>query len=464
MKKAVFILLAACLIFSAAACEVKNRNKNPGDDFEVNVQLPFETAGTLKVGITNDGREEEMVKQLIREYNYVYPNVAVTYEKIPAPYNNTLVQMYGADSNRPGTMPDILMSNSVDMYPNINSGIFLNLQPYITAAAEKGLLDLDDFDKEMWRLGQKGYDGDQFLIPRSADRVVTHLNKAIFNACFADTADGDLPFTPRPGTKLPANGWTWTEFIDTCAALRAFYNRTDRSHLYLIDAYLNWEPVMYPIFRANGAEIIDAAGNVVVDKQETRAALDMFNLLISNRYAAGFDSATQANYEGGQGAMLFHSAPAAHYLASLGDEYDLTTFPLIGDTPKIGTGAAGYSVYSRSANRDLAWTFLQFILSEDGQESLAKGGNTVPPIRKDMQDPARFTWGRGFSDVNMAAYVFGTEYCIPTDFFVPYNSIQADLVDTLGALVKNAAKENANVNEAILRCKSDMEYYIGRIQ
>lgn len=467
MKKILTVLLATVLSGCLIAASGCNRNNivNPGSDYEVNLDIDYETAGTLDIGITSEGTEKVMLQALVSEYNQVYPKVTVKIEEIPAPYNNSLVSYYQADTSTPGTMPDIIMSNSSDMHPLVESGILLDIQPYVTASVAAGKLDLDDFYEEMWILGQKDFDGDQYLIPRSADRVVTHINEDIFTRCFsAYVASGNtLPFTPIEGTYVPANGWTWNEFLATCAVLRQYYDDNGMANLYLIDAYLSWEAVFYPIFRANGATLIDSAtGEITVNSDETKAALEMMKVLITNRYAAPFSSSAQANYEGGQGAMMFHSAYANRWVATIGDDYNLTTFPLIGDTPYIGTGVAGYGIYSRTPNRDLAWTFLSFLLTKDGQNAMASGGMTTNPIRKDMADPSENVWGSEYvkKGINMAAYAYGTEYCIPTGFFTYYDTDDySDLLTCVSTLITDALG-SMTYADAIAKCVDQMRYII----
>lgn len=470
MKKLALYSITAALVTSFcisvfAGCGAKNPIENPGEDYDANINLDYDTEGELRIGITTEGTESVMLEALIEEYNQVYPNVTVSFETIQDPYNNSLVLKYAADTQAPGTMPDILMSNSSDMHPLVSSGILLDIQPYIDAEVKSGGLNLDDYYEEMWLLGQEGFDGDQYLIPRSSDRVVTHINEKIFTDCFSSyVAQGnELPFTPIEGTYVPQNGWTWDEFLATCKVLRAYYDANGKGNLYLIDAYLSWEAVAYPIFRSNGSEIMDrTTGEIKLDNEGTKSAISMMQYMIDNRYCASFNSSAQANYEGGQGAMMFHSAYASRWYKSLGDDYNLTTFPLIGDQPYIGTGVAGYGIYSRSSNRDLAWTFLRFILTLDGQEALAGGGMTTNPIRKDMSDPSQYVWGKELVEkgINMSAYTYGTQYCIPTDFFTYYDSdIYSDLWESVSTMVVDALG-SMSVDEAIRKAVDNMEYTI----
>ena len=108
MKKILTCVLAGLLGASMFAISACNRNtvKNPGADYEVNLDIDYEVEGTLDIGITAEGTEKTMLESLIEEYNQIYPDVKVNIEQIPEPYNNSLVTYYRADTNAPGTMPD----------------------------------------------------------------------------------------------------------------------------------------------------------------------------------------------------------------------------------------------------------------------------------------------------------------------------------------------------------------------
>ena len=90
------------------------------------------------------------------------------------------------------------------------------------------------------------------------------------------------------------------------------------------------------------------------------------------------------------------------------DYYDVVTMPVIPGHEKIGCGAAGYSVYDGSENKDLAWQFLKILLSKEGQNIMADSGSNYVPVRKDMADytnPENH-WGKGYEDLNLSAYTY----------------------------------------------------------
>lgn len=473
MKRQLFKALAIIVsAFLLVGCTPRLNNPETNYDVNLDVVSNYEVEGTLKVGITSVYTERWLIDALIEEYNQVYPNVEVKVDEVQGAYNNTLVGYWQAEQNTPGIMPDILVSNSTDMHSIIENGILLDLQKYVDESVKAGLLDLSDFHEDYWKLGQENFNGDQYVLPRSADRVVTHLNQTLFETIFKDYSDDELPFTPIEGTKVPANGWTWQEFMDTCEVIRKWYDDNGRKEQYLVDAYFDWEPIFNAIFRSEGAELIDKDQNVLVDTPEVKKSVELMNECIEKRYVAPPGTSVQGNYEGGQGIMLFNSAYAQRFYTSLTIDqqydYNLTTFPLINgeEGPSyIGAGVAGYAMASTSRNKDLAWTFLLFMLSKDGQNALASGGMTTLPIRKDLEDPATNVWGKNLMDkgINMSAYTYGTERCVITDYYLNTGkpNIYNDLMTRVSEMLNTSlGRDEATRSQKIAECQEYLEYLI----
>lgn len=403
MKRMLCLFIACVLSLGllVGCTNKKNSSTNTGD-YEVNLHPDKSVTATLTVAVTNYTQEKNIITELAKVLNKEYPNVTVKLE----PFSTPISQQYGSWFSTE-SVPDILINNSFDMFTLSDKGILLDLDPYLKAEAKDEASDFNiaDYYEAYIKLGQEKFDGAQYMMPRSADRVVCHYNKAIFKA-----ADVDM--------NLVKNGWTWDDFLTVCATLRDYYDRTGKNDYYLVDPYFTWEAVYNPIFEAYGVEYFDADGKVKLQSDATKKALEFIKSIIDKRYAAPM-SVEQAGMQANKGCMLFHSQASSNIAGKLAqyyenkdvDEYyDVVTMPVFKGAEKIGCGAAGYSVYSGSKNRDIAWQFLKVLLSKEGQNILADSGANYVPVRKDMADytDPENHWGKGFEKCNMSAFTYNS--------------------------------------------------------
>jgi len=373
---------------------------------EVNLHPDENITATLSVAVENYAAEKQIIEEIGSILTEKYPNVEIKIETIAGTISNQYANWFRND-----TVPDILVNNSFDMFTLSDKGILSDLTPYLEAEAAdpESTFDINDYYESYFKMGQANFDGEQYMIPRSADRVVCHYNRAIFEAAGIDL---------KPETTLVKNGWTWEDFLKVCAKLRAYYDSQEGLKKYtLIDTYFTWEAVYNPIFESYGVEYYDENGNVAIESENTKKALEFMRSIIDNRYASK-PSVEAASMAGNKGCMLFHSQAASLMATQLSeyypdaekvsDYYDVVTMPVIPGHEKIGCGAAGYSVYEDSPNKDLAWQFLKILLSKEGQNIMADSGSNYVPVRKDMADytDSENHWGKGFEDLNLSAYTY----------------------------------------------------------
>lgn len=158
------------------------------------------------------------------------------------------------------------------------------------------------------------------------------------------------------------------------------------------------------------------------------------------------------------GKVAFHfssSGPASMALnAGVNGKFDALPFPLIGENPSIGCGFAGWGISSTTSGeqRDLAWAFLKYMISYDGQMALINAGLATPSIRIDLAEEKQ--WSKGFENINLDAWLQWDEYKVSSKFFITqdpsatfdiYRALQnfmKNLVDpmTMGSSVKSVEK------------------------
>lgn len=392
-------LLLALGVATGCGAPTGNSGSKPS---EVNLHPDENVTATLRVAVENYTAEKKIISEIGEILTAKYPNVTVKIETISGGISSQYATWF-----RNKNVPDILVNNSFDMFTLSDKGLLSDLTPYLDAEAAdpESTFDINDYYESYIKMGQANFDGEQYMIPRSADRVVCHYNKAIFKAAGVDMS-------------LVRNGWTWDDFMTVCATLRKYYDSQDSMKAYtLVDPYFTWEAVYNPIFESYGVEYYDENGEVALESDATENALKFIKSIIDNKYASR-PSVEQAGMAGNKGCMLFHSQAASLMATELSvyypdaekvsDYYDVVTMPIIPGHEKIGCGAAGYSVYDGSENKDLAWQFLKILLSKEGQNIMADSGSNYVPVRKDMADytnPENH-WGKGYEDLNLSAYTY----------------------------------------------------------
>ena len=433
MKKFLTVFLVCCMtVVGFASCGGPRPSDNSSDDanYEANIDMTdedYNQTAKLTIGVTADPYESELVNALGKAFNQIFPNVTVEPVRISGTdYASAVIGRWQAKN-----MPDIFYTSESESFRFISSKLYLNVEPYIKAETEAytpadenaPATWLEQFVPEAMKLGQKNYDGAQYFLPRSSDRIVTHLNMSYIKPA--------LEWEGRPDKSVTLdtvkNGWTWSDFVKVCEALRAYYDDqgwTKEKGRYIIDTSFTWAPVTFSLFKSNGAEFYKD-GNWALESDATRTTIEMVRDLVKKGIIPPTNGGG-ANYENGSGAMLFHSSSAiAKYKAFIKDDYDIVTFPIInGESGVTGYGVPGYGIYSgiEESKRDLAWQFLSFMLSVDGQNALAKAGMHTPSVRNDLQDYNKAAWGEGFRDLNLAATTYEQSRNYSEDFFLNFDA------------------------------------------
>ena len=168
MKKFICLILSVLLAVAAVGCKGRRRPQ-VSDDYEVNLHPDTSVSATLRVATTNFDCEKKIISDIGALLKKKYPNVKVKIE----PFSGAISTQYASWYNA-GDVPDILINNTFDMFTLSDKGILLNLDPYLDAEKKDAESDFDinDYYEAYFKMGQDKFDGAQYMIPRSADRVV----------------------------------------------------------------------------------------------------------------------------------------------------------------------------------------------------------------------------------------------------------------------------------------------------
>ena len=291
-KKAIAVAMGCMFaVCGFAGCGQRDDGPPPLDldPDDIIVDLDPNTEGTISLGYKNENNEDKIAQKLAESFNRKFPNVTVQLTAFTGETSTAIDRLY-----RAGEMPDVFLTNSFDMlaidakYENL----LLDLNLFIEKEEAAGLFNRNDYYSTWWKLGQRNFDGPQFMVPRAADRVVVHYNKQKIKEAEAAIGEDILVHIK--------NGWTWDDFNKVCALLKKA-----NPSAYIADSNMDWEAVYNPILTYFGAKYFDDAGELAIDSPETKRALDFIKGWVDNGYVAPPNGGQAADFDYGRGYMHF---------------------------------------------------------------------------------------------------------------------------------------------------------------
>ncbi len=447
------LLAAFALTGCVIAPESSSSTSHSQESVEIGVDPTTNETLTLLIPSGNSN-EQTMIEKANEAFNLLYPNVKFEINFVSISTYESTIRQY----NMAGDMPDILWTNSQEVYFLRSLNVIEPLNQYIEKTEARGDYDFEeDFKTEFFDMA--GDNGTYYAVPRSADTVVCFYNKKLLQ---------------EAGISMDSiqNGWNWEDFIALCAQWRAYADKLGHSaDWFCCDFNFSWSSVYYPFIRSYGADIFSAENTVSIDTPEMRQALSGMRELVDERYCVGNGVTSGSSFESGTCPFIFQSAAISHYdeMRELKGNIDIVTFPFINgqENAKIGAGVAGYTLCTASNKKALAWEYLNFLMSYDGQQAMALGGLNLPSIRNDLADPdnAEANWTKGYTDRNLEAYVLYDEnkvadeyyaYCSPSAMANVTLAVSDVIGDTL------STRENRrSIDEIISRGVSDLNDAVG---
>ena len=459
MKKILCVLMVLVMalgIFTACRPNIMNKED---DDYKVNLDVDKNITATLRILIpnTDGGQEEKYMDALVPGFNELYPNVTVEYDRRAISDSKYAESISSAIAS--GEVPDLFYTNTVYYYYLVSKNCIVSLEPYYAAEeqlykdtnGEEGLSLETDYYKSFFDMSM--YDGKRYVVPRSMDSVVTYYNTEFLQATGISLEDERLQSTEE-------NPFTWDDLVSLCKEVNTFILSDEGTaagygNAYALQGDFDWEAVFNAVMESYGSQAFDENGNITIDSEETLEMANMLrDLYNEGRIMRSITSGSQFS----NGKVAFHfssSGPASMALnAGVNGKFDALPFPLIGENPAIGCGFAGWGISSTTSEtqRNLAWQFLKYMISYDGQMALINAGLATPSIRIDLAEEKQ--WSKGFENINLDAWLQWDEYKISSKFFTTqdpsatfdiYRALQnfmKNLVDpmTMGSSVKSVEK------------------------
>lgn len=358
-RLAVCAMLIAVSVVSAIFVTGCGRDKFDASTIQVDVNIPKDTAAELKMGILDDASEKTSAQAIITAFNSVYPNIKITLDPISGNYTQGLLSRINSKS-----VPDILYVGDDTISYFAEKKLLLNLDDHMEAAN----FDTSLYYESMIKLGQKNQNGSQYMMPRDYNKVVCYYNKALLAA--ADIGK-DNPL-------YPSDDWTYEQFLSLCEALKKSGLSSD---IYPVDAQLAWPPVFNSFIRSYGGELMSIDGKPAFNTAEAKAGLDAMKILLDKGYSINPMQKTEDIFVAEKAVMFFAVRPIMSNINEAGLDYDVVSFPFVGEYGYIGAGTSGYGISRSTRYPNESWAFLSFMMSKEGQQAFSETGNAVPVLK-----------------------------------------------------------------------------------
>lgn len=431
MKKVKKILLSLalclCLGLGLAGC---GGGYTPDASYDPILDVDPDITYTLKIGMLNTNQERNIMQELANGFQTLYPNVTFEYTQL------TNYETGIAQAIQEGTMLDVLWVPDAYVTSMADNRLLIDLTGYIEAEAASSAtnkFDINDYYPAMIDLGKYRHGTDpenqgQYFLPRDYSKIVTYVNTALLER-FAPEFNFDYYRTNM-------DEWTWDVFVDLCTTMKANMTAVG-SNIVCIEGIWDWLIQFYGVMLSYGGTYLDANGEVVMD-EGFQEAVESIKYLIDHDYADYNPNRTELGYfNGGNAVMAFQSRPYLATASVLDDDLDILPFPAITEnaageelTPYVGTGTTGYGICSSSENKDLAWQFLKYMMSADGQTVLSNTGSVVPSMisLREGEDGAEPGWKLFNQEYNYNhdAFIFGEERDTVQSYYDMLTSDEAD--------------------------------------
>ena len=303
--------------------------------------------------------EQAAYEALIATFESEHPGTTVNLNVVPYDqmFSNIDAQLSSGDA------PDIFRVDYGNLGVYSSQDQLLDVSPYFTDD------EIASFVPAMWEA--VSYDGVPYGVPQQTDVSALLVNKDMLAAAGIT----DLPTTQ-------ADAWTWDEFADVAAKLRASLPDSQYPFVY------NWQLGGAPrwlswLFQADGALLEDDGTTPAIDSAEGTKALDYTKSFFANNWVPPTSSTKSSGYADsvfaeGTAAMAFIGSflvPDMDYF----NKFDWTAVPMPRDE-RAATDLGGNALVATkaSANPELAAEFLKFMVQADSMAAFCAATNELP--------------------------------------------------------------------------------------
>lgn len=321
--------LALLLCLTAAGCRLVSRT-------------PTATPLTFAFWALDPG-EVALTHQLVDEYER-QSGVHVEVLEIPHGYYEKLSTMFAG-----GTPPDLMVVNYGRMTDLARRGLLADLRPLVSQRADLGL--------------------DGLVAPARAAFATPAGLPVEWNPANLLLYD---PETLAEAGVRPGSGWSWEEFAAACRTLKRTLPRNQRAAAICLYPYAT-----YSWLRQGGGEVVDAAGQIVLDSAQNVRTLEFLQRLEREGLTTALDPSEDRSLEEFRArkvAMVFVTPYSLAVLRKSQSDRPWAVMAPLHDRARATGCLASAIVMSRDCrNPDAASDFLGYYVTTASQRRTAGG-------------------------------------------------------------------------------------------
>jgi multiple sugar transport system substrate-binding protein len=319
--------------------------------------------------------EIETYTRIVRAFEKDNPDISVKIEYTDwGTYWQKLQTQFAA-----GNAPDVMRMSGAYLGKFVSDGLMENLQPYIDR-------DLPNLETDYFSTANIFKFDDQYYgLPEGGGVTSLYYNEDLFD---------------EAGVAYPDKTWTWDTLRNAAMKLtkRTGQRTTSWGVTFDMGDGSNGEASWYNFLVQNGVQYLtpDKTKSAFGSKEAIEAIQFMVDLIQKDKVAPSpAQSSTLGDqFMTGRVAITYSLLPVQiPYRKDARFDWNVAPMP-VGKQRASGTNYVGFSIYSKSKQRDAAWRLTRFISSEKGQRILAETRQMLPPLKSvaysaEFSDPGK---------------------------------------------------------------------------
>lgn len=320
---------------------------------------------TLRFATWDTGDALKIEQDIAKKFEAAHPGTKVQVEAYADGFDQKLAAGFGATNP-----PDVMYMWDFPTYHQ-------SLEPLDSYSSNDKELNIEDFYPGLFNYGK--IDGKLYGIPAGFTTRVVYYNKKLFD-------EAKVPY--------PKDGWTWKEFQDIAAKLS---DKSKKQYGFGVRAENDTYDLQSFVW-SNGSSFISDDGKTIegfMNSKETAESIQMLGDMVKNGSAVLTGGKGQQSgddiFKAGKIAMWESGIWPLESFKTAGIDVGTVEIPAFPGKPVKGVLAeSALSIAKDSKQKDLAWEFVKFYVSNDSIKmrvaDLPVRVSVVNELKKD-QDP-----------------------------------------------------------------------------